>query len=244
MKRPALPPGIGDRVPDLLLRLDDGAHATLSSFLGHTVVLTLQPGGAPNPADAELIAQYDALLPPAQLRGRQAEWCDVRHGDETQRLVLLAGEALGPDAGAMLGAPFRHAIFVLDERGQIAWRCVAPLGLSVDPQLLKDALSLGRKSGRAFPLSRRQFVAASVGVAALLAMTASPGVAATNGRGAANGGRVDRMSAHGGPISLEINGATHKVTVDPRVTLPDALRERIGLTGSLRDRHAPIHDPG
>lgn len=35
-------------------------------------------------------------------------------------------------------------------------------------------------------------------------------------------------------ISLTINGAAHTVAIEPRVTLLDALRERIGLTGTKK----------
>ena len=34
------------------------------------------------------------------------------------------------------------------------------------------------------------------------------------------------------PLELEINGTRHRLSVEPRVTLADALRERIGLTGT------------
>ncbi len=34
------------------------------------------------------------------------------------------------------------------------------------------------------------------------------------------------------PLELTINGATHRLTLEPRVTLADALRERLGLTGT------------
>ncbi|MGW0523272.1 (2Fe-2S)-binding protein [Crossiella sp. NPDC003009] len=35
-------------------------------------------------------------------------------------------------------------------------------------------------------------------------------------------------------ITLRVNGADHPVTVEPRVTLLDALRERLGLTGTKK----------
>jgi len=35
-------------------------------------------------------------------------------------------------------------------------------------------------------------------------------------------------------INLKINGVVHSVSVEPRVTLLDALRERIGLTGTKK----------
>jgi len=36
------------------------------------------------------------------------------------------------------------------------------------------------------------------------------------------------------PITLEVNGKTHNLTVEPRVTLLDALRDYLGLTGAKR----------
>ena len=33
-------------------------------------------------------------------------------------------------------------------------------------------------------------------------------------------------------ITLQVNGATHRLSVDTRTTLLDALRERLGLTGA------------
>ena len=35
-------------------------------------------------------------------------------------------------------------------------------------------------------------------------------------------------------ITLRVNGVTHQLSVDPRTTLLDALRERLGLTGSKK----------
>jgi xanthine dehydrogenase YagT iron-sulfur-binding subunit len=35
-------------------------------------------------------------------------------------------------------------------------------------------------------------------------------------------------------VELRVNGATHRVDLDPRVSLLDALRERLGLTGTKK----------
>ncbi|HEY4028337.1 MAG TPA: (2Fe-2S)-binding protein [Candidatus Dormibacteraeota bacterium] len=35
-------------------------------------------------------------------------------------------------------------------------------------------------------------------------------------------------------VPLRVNGAEHRVTIEPRVTLLDALRERLGLTGTKK----------
>lgn len=41
------------------------------------------------------------------------------------------------------------------------------------------------------------------------------------------------------PVTLTVNGHKHPVMLDPRTTLLDALRERVGLVGTNTSR--PIH---
>src|SRR5881397_4066310 len=36
------------------------------------------------------------------------------------------------------------------------------------------------------------------------------------------------------PITLQVNGATHQLSIDMRTTLLDALREHLGLTGAKK----------
>ena len=36
------------------------------------------------------------------------------------------------------------------------------------------------------------------------------------------------------PVTLHINGVVHQLTLDPRATLLDTLRERLGLTGAKK----------
>ena len=56
-------------------------------------------------------------------------------------------------------------------------------------------------------------------------------VAAT--AGAKTPAEVDRAVGPGAvPITLQINGQTHRLTAEPRVVLADALRDRLGLTGT------------
>jgi len=75
--------------------------------------------------------------------------------------------------------------------------------------------------------SRRSFLktVGAGGVAAgVLAKT--PGTAAQGGVNAVGPGAV--------PITLNINGQTHRLDVEPRVTLLDALRNRLNITGVKR----------
>ena len=41
-----------------------------------------------------------------------------------------------------------------------------------------------------------------------------------------------RIGPGAAPLELKVNGAVHRLSVEPRVTLADALRDRIGLTGT------------
>jgi xanthine dehydrogenase YagT iron-sulfur-binding subunit len=78
-------------------------------------------------------------------------------------------------------------------------------------------------------LTRREFVAGSVAAGATLASTGLPGVAAAaDGEAPPAGG--DEPAAN----MLHINGRTHALPADPRVTLLDALREYLGLPGTKK----------
>ncbi|WP_255602363.1 (2Fe-2S)-binding protein [Glacieibacterium megasporae] len=76
---------------------------------------------------------------------------------------------------------------------------------------------------------RRTFLASGTILAAAVPLAAS---AKTEGR------KMDQAAAvkaeTGVPITLRINGGDHRVTVDPRMTLLDTLRERLGLTGAKK----------
>jgi xanthine dehydrogenase YagT iron-sulfur-binding subunit len=72
-------------------------------------------------------------------------------------------------------------------------------------------------------LSRRRFLE-TAGVAAL-AVASQPASAEAAAEGA---------SMHNESVTLTVNGRRHALDLDPRVTLLDALREHLGLTGSKK----------
>ncbi len=77
-------------------------------------------------------------------------------------------------------------------------------------------------------LSRRNFLSTGA-----LGLAAAPVVArAATAPDAPAPVAVDPTA--GVPVRLRVNGAEHRLTVDTRVTLLDALRERIGLTGTKK----------
>ena len=79
---------------------------------------------------------------------------------------------------------------------------------------------------RAFDVTRRTVI--ETGTTALL-LTTLP-------RGALAAGPLDDTGAPPSPVTVElqINGRSHSLTLDPRTTLLDALREHLALTGSKK----------
>jgi xanthine dehydrogenase YagT iron-sulfur-binding subunit len=73
--------------------------------------------------------------------------------------------------------------------------------------------------------SRRGVLAGGVGTAAALNLV-SPSSQAAPTRGAGGRSAMD--------LTLNVNGRDHRLALDPRTTLLDALREHIGLTGSKK----------
>ena len=75
--------------------------------------------------------------------------------------------------------------------------------------------------------NRRSFMAAAAAGAAVAPLTA---------RGAGTGPSSTTVQDASLPVraSLQINGAARPLTIDPRTTLLDAMREHLGLTGSKK----------
>src|SRR5579871_782202 len=47
-------------------------------------------------------------------------------------------------------------------------------------------------------------------------------------------GDADSARGDAAKLTLNVNGVEHELTVEPRVTLLDALRDRLGLTGTKK----------
>ncbi len=81
------------------------------------------------------------------------------------------------------------------------------------------------------PFTRRRFLASAV----------APGMIVALGHGglmsAANASTITRRPSRGPqpvPVTLRVNGADRAVAIEPRETLLDTLRDRIGLTGTKK----------
>lgn len=243
----ALP--IGAPAPDFLTRPGSGhPPVPLSSLRGQPVVLAFSPPGW-DPARAEGLAQINRLLSQADFPGellglsRDGVWCQAAFPEGQVRFPLLTDAE--PDSGVAreYGVSGRHALFVLDGAGVIRWRYVAAPGVSPRAEdLLAGLQSLAKQDEAAGSLpkngsglTRREFMAAALGVAFVLALPSAPARAETASAGAASPSALLPPSSAGTvPVTLQVNGTAHALQIEPRVTLLDALRERIGLTGSKK----------
>ena len=93
-----------------------------------------------------------------------------------------------------------------------------------DPQ---DSAAQQPPADPAFPsISRRGFIQATVATLGGIAAPLAAAEAAAPAKAASPGAAM--------PVVLRINGIQHRLTLEPRVTLLDALREVVGLTGSKK----------
>ena len=70
-------------------------------------------------------------------------------------------------------------------------------------------------------LSRREFMGSAIAAGGAIGLAMSPV-------------RADEAAPPTIPISLHVNGRDHQLSLDPRVTLLDALREQLHLTGTKK----------
>ncbi len=83
------------------------------------------------------------------------------------------------------------------------------------------------------PTTRRQFLKQTAGAGAAVAL--APYLFAGIPAEAAPAANAPTTAAAGEvPVTLKINGQSHTLNLEPRVTLLDALRERLDLTGSKK----------
>jgi xanthine dehydrogenase YagT iron-sulfur-binding subunit len=171
--------------------------------------------------------QNDAIR--AQLRGLGAHLLIVSESGTT-----LLGPDDEPRQLAHVGSrprPFGLEVSGVDADGNTRWS--QHLAQLTQPpaeallQALRDAVETMRND-RPQGASRRELLIASLVTALALAFA---------GCGTLRGATVEQAAP--GPagtvqVELKVNGAAHKLALEPRVTLLDALRERLGLFGAKK----------
>lgn len=94
--------------------------------------------------------------------------------------------------------------------------------MSFEPEQFKCDAGIGAQPSREIvDVSRREFIA--MGSLVLISTTVAPAPAAQR--------NTEIPGSRPVTVSLNVNGTTHELDLEPRVTLLDALRERIKLTG-------------
>ena len=249
---PSLTPG--SLAPDFFLpAAADSSARRLSDLRGQPVLLAFAPPGW-NPAQAEAAAQINRILsasglPPALLRvPDNAGAAQAEFAGEDAPVAVLSGRQIPDDAAALYGVGNQQALFVLDAAGAVRWSYAAAPGVAPQAEDLRAALHAltaaeaapgAEQTGVKQPgLSRREFLAAALGVALVLAVPLAPARAEELKPfppPSPSAALPPPPSAAGTvPVTLHVNGQTHTLQLEPRVTLLDALRERIGLTGSKK----------
>jgi xanthine dehydrogenase YagT iron-sulfur-binding subunit len=176
--------------------------------------------------------QHHAIC--AQLRGLGASLLVVSDAgmlffgpdDEPRQLAGPSGQP----------RPFGLELSVVDRNGDTHWAQHYP---DLDAENAADAVLAALRRAiegmrvRAAGSSRREILIASLAAALALALT---GCGTVKRPGAADAPAPAAAEPLPGtvPVTLRVNGATHLLDLDPRVTLLDALRERLSLTGTKK----------
>ena len=187
----------------------------------------------------------------AELRGLGAELVAVSRAglwrvrpDDPPELLATAGEPLAAEvAEASDGYGVRageDAVFVIDGRGVVRFiHRIDPGGAPMWTRLA-DALAIAGRGMHARDVhdarQRVLFTRREWSVTCLVVGCATAFLAGCKEQQRPAGRRA--APADEAPpdadVTLEINGKPHKLTLDPRVSLLDALRERLGLTGTKK----------
>jgi xanthine dehydrogenase YagT iron-sulfur-binding subunit len=243
---------VGSAAPDFFIDSGCGAESTaLSQLKGQSVVLLFSRPGW-DPARDEFKAAYARVL--TQVDGIKATFLDLADdftscrlavpGESTEiNIALMTDIDSYGEVAAAYGVRGRNALFLVNESGEIAWSYAARLDTQPKADELLAALrsaapqpsNLKRESNKVLPLTRRQFVAATIAAALGLSLYASRSPAHAQGEGT----YAPEMTSSSAPvgamnITLTVNGTDSSLSIDPRVTLLDALREHLGLTGSKK----------
>ncbi|HVR63187.1 MAG TPA: 2Fe-2S iron-sulfur cluster-binding protein [Polyangia bacterium] len=243
---PPAPPGppAASAAPPAL-RIAGGRSLDLRAFEGQPVVLAfldLRDGAAAGPA----LPGQALHRARAELRGLGAILIVIGHGglwcfspDDEVELFAAPGTLDAGEVAALRawlrpeGSADGDMLLVLDGQRAVRFaRAIAADGATLDA--LVDALALAGGEMAAAPapwtMARRQFLVTAL-VGALAAAFAdgcrSPRAPVVAPRGPV--ATDDELT-----MTLEVNGARRTLRADPRLTLLDALRERLGMTGTKK----------
>jgi xanthine dehydrogenase YagT iron-sulfur-binding subunit len=226
MSKTEIPIEPGRKAPNVELYVQDGNAVKLSDFAGQTFILAFSASW--DPSWAQQLSHYRDVISDSDIRlldvSCEGVWCEV----SDVRFPIFHESSENSTAAELFGVRGGQAVFVIDSERIVRWSHRAPAGVHPTADALHKAIKeLGSGSG----VSRRTFLISAV--AASLALAVLPGYA--SGETSAKAPREAAETVPGErTIELHVNGHAHRVSVDPRTSLLDALRERMGLTGTKK----------
>ena len=235
---------VGARVPEIVFTDEQGRWKTLSSLRGRPVVIAFSPGWsvAESPRlDDQLRAELRGLGTVLLAIAADGIWLHQADDPaERYRLTKSSGgdlEALHHAFGIPTAAV---ALFVLDQHGAVRWRSYAESPAGGEVPAVLGALRTAGAAMRASVLPRpmtvgRREVMLSMLVAAF-ATVALDGCERKVNKPVEPPPPLVAPPVDSGTVAvkLNVNGTIHELQIEPRVTLLDALRERLGLTGTKK----------
>lgn len=229
---PAAP---GTPCPDVMTSGMDGEPVRLRDFLGHPVLISFQLGDW-DPAHPEVVKLYRQIV--AEVLGTESKmlmfsrsdvWCHLSIDDEVHAFPMIVDRDTQGAAAEAFGVKGQDAFFVIDEKGLIRWSCVGPSELQQSISSLKASL-------RESLINRRHFLITSFAITAAAAIASLQSgrvyAAAAAGASAAKISKVAPTQKI--KLNLNVNHKSHELVLDPRVTLLDALRNHLNLTGTKK----------
>jgi xanthine dehydrogenase YagT iron-sulfur-binding subunit len=203
--------GIGDAAPDFAF-MESGADSSqmLSDLRGSTVLVILTSAHW-DPVKEELAGMYAV-------------------GAETQATIRVVSNGR-PEIASLFGVRDTTALFVVDEQGVIRWRYVNGVDPLPQSSIPRPWAPEPPSVQTGLITTRREFLQAALLAAAVLAAALAPREVQA-ALSSLDGLPSDRIAPQ--PVTLNVNGKTIVVNVEPRVTLLDALREYAGLTGTKK----------
>ncbi|HSU96048.1 MAG TPA: 2Fe-2S iron-sulfur cluster-binding protein [Gemmatimonadaceae bacterium] len=254
---------LDDTLHDATLTDVRGHRHRLSDFHGSPVVLVFHTRGW-DPTRAELVEAYNRIVAHVArgvqdgvrdgIHGGarlvsivpDVPWHSLAFGgDDTVSVPIIVSNAR--DLRERFGIGDGATVIVLDGDGRVCWRHAAGHALP-RPDVLANALDElaapaelmaehaveyaidGATARRPMVWTRRQFVAAILAAGVVLML---PPLVSSADASAAEP-PDDGSPGSAVQITLNVNGRKVPLTIEPRVTLLDALREYAGLTGTKK----------
>ncbi len=229
---PEVPLAVGAPAPDFEWTDDEGRHVQLCDLRGQPVLLAFFAAHW-DPARSHQLWMYNEVLQRLPSGGcvlglaQDGRWCEIMlDSEETMRFPLLGDLGVEGEIARRYGVAGSPAIFVIDEQGIVRWRHVATDGMQAHFDDLIEAITPvpNRRT-----VSRREFLVTTLAISLAAAVLPRLGHAQSAAQPAVAG--TDTSLA---AVTLNVNGQERMLNLEPRVTLLDALRERMGLTGTKK----------